>query len=753
MAGQSNNILILKGEWKNESWKGRMDSPSLKPKQTISSGDLRKLAADLEGILKTWNKEILPDSIVLTADYCDVIAKSNRIQSLLKPRGQSDLSDCIKGVRFEGLGEKKHHVITYLLPWETVTAAKEKLLKAAECIDHLFQGTVSGDQFRVLKRHQLSRFGISLTGLGSTLKDAWYVTGFRIAKASEGMTGKSLVSLYQIGSKTELIDILRRLDINVSEGDFLNTDTLILKAPDRGRLAQKAGWLIAMEVRDLMMLDYRDSTSEVIPGTIHLPKPTNEPIIGVIDTRFDKTSFYADWVEYHDLVPQTIEPLLKDFAHGTSVSSLIVDGPGINPGYDDGCGLFRVRHFGILSHGPASTFDLLRNIQKIVKENRDIKVWNLSLGSILPINENFVSPEGAELDRLQKEYDVLFIVAGTNDNSVGPNGQLTSQFIGAPADSVNSIVVGACDRSGYPAPYTRRGPVLNFFIKPDLAAFGGTQKDQLFTCTPTGRWPVSGTSYASPWVARKAAFLIHKLQFSRNEAKALLIDSAVGWKEQRNDWPWIGHGILPHRIDEIIRVPEDEIRFIISGCVLNYETFSYDIPIPKNKLGKYDYSVRATLCYSPECRRDQGVDYALTELDLHFGRTLYKKGNVSIRDIGNNLQKDKLNQYLPEKIVRSKYRKWDNVKVKTHFCNKTYGAKSDGETWGVKIYTTERLKKKYGRGLPFTLVVTLKAKDGSDRTTAFIKACQAKGWIVNPVNVQARLQVAAQIEEEIDLFD
>jgi len=41
-------------------------------------------------------------------------------------------------------------------------------------------------------------------------------------------------------------------------------------------------------------------------------------------------------------------------------------------------------------------------------------VWNLSLGSAMEIDPNFISPEAAELDRIQCEYDVIFVVAGTN---------------------------------------------------------------------------------------------------------------------------------------------------------------------------------------------------------------------------------------------------------------------------------------------------------------------------------------------------
>ena len=90
--------------------------------------------------------------------------------------------------------------------------------------------------------------------------------------------------------------------------------------------------------------------------------------------------------------------------------------------------------------GGFSSFTILKLIRDIVVSNRDIKVWNLSLGSAMEIDPNFISPEAAELDRIQCEYDVIFIIAGTNKT----RKMTGSVKIGAPADSLNSLIVNAC---------------------------------------------------------------------------------------------------------------------------------------------------------------------------------------------------------------------------------------------------------------------------------------------------------------------
>ena len=78
-----------------------------------------------------------------------------------------------------------------------------------------------------------------------------------------------------------------------------------------------------------------------------------------------------------------------------------MDGATINPNLNDNCGLFRVKHFGFATSGQLSSFTIMKQIKEIVAENREIKVWNLSLGSALEINKNFISPEAAILDKIQ----------------------------------------------------------------------------------------------------------------------------------------------------------------------------------------------------------------------------------------------------------------------------------------------------------------------------------------------------------------
>ena len=94
--------------------------------------------------------------------------------------------------------------------------------------------------------------------------------------------------------------------------------------------------------------------------------------------------------------------------------------------------------------------------------------------------------------------------------------------IGSPADSLNSMVVNAVDFAGNSASYTRIGPVLSFFHKPDVSYYGGDDNELITVCTPLGEAKVRGTSFAAPWISRKLAYLIYIVGLSRELAKALI---------------------------------------------------------------------------------------------------------------------------------------------------------------------------------------------------------------------------------------
>lgn len=504
-------------------------------------------------------------------------------------------------------------------------------------------------------RIDFKKYFLSKTLFRQIVADVSYIDDFEVEMARKH-DKESIITLFDIGVDVKYV--FNKIGIDILSSRILDNRTVYLDENQMNLLYEKAPYLVAMATENLSDLSPDDFIEEYESDITSIPNPGIEPTIGVIDTLFDKRVYFSKWVEYHDMVDDNIPKGQNDYRHGTAVSSIIVDGPKMNPWLDDGCGRFKVRHFGVAAGAQFSSFTIIKLIKTIIEGNKDIKVWNISLGSNQEINDNFISAEAAVLDQIQYENDVIFVVAGTNKSREDVNK------IGSPADSINSMVVNAVTKSGLSTKYSRKGLALSFFAKPDVSYYGGSEEQYIQVCEPLGATFVAGTSFAAPWIARKLAYLIDVLGLNREIAKALIIDAARGW----NDAPTpeevalYGHGIVPIKITDIIQTPEDEIRFLVTDVSEKWNTYNYHFPIPL-KADTYPYYARATMCYFPLCDRAQGVDYTNTELNLHFGR---------IQDDGklNEINDDKQNlddigesrSYILEGDARERFRKWDNVK-------------------------------------------------------------------------------------------
>lgn len=108
------------------------------------------------------------------------------------------------------------------------------------------------------------------------------------------------------------------------------------------------------------------------------------------------------------------------------------------------------------------------------------------------------------------------------------------------------------------------------------------------------------------------------------------------------------------RIEDITNSKDDEIRFIMNGTIDEYETYTYNIPVPQ-VMNAHPFFAKATLAYFPTSDRNQGVDYTSTELDLHFGRIMEKDGKAVIKAIDYNRQADEVLFAYPEILRKNTY--------------------------------------------------------------------------------------------------
>ncbi|MDO4537366.1 MAG: S8 family peptidase [Coriobacteriales bacterium] len=747
-----NDLLRLKGRFDSAPSSGSRGRPSLPKGQCVDAEHLLALANDIQVVATFWDSVSIRVDPLVCVFYNRVIAKSNRVQKLL---GSLDgtASEHIVGAKYDIAPDlKRRHVITYSVKRAELGATEKLLRECAAIVEHYFGGTVTDDDLANVSKNDLPSGTSSFSSMRKTtfsqvIKDAFYVWRFDIPQNIEDdELDWAFVSLYETGRDT--FELLREVGIDNLVRNRVLGNSVLLSREQYAKLRHRAPYLVSMELEDLS--DWTGEDFGVASGlSPAIPSPSNEPTVGVIDTPFDKRVYCTDWVDYEPRLDPSIQVCEADYEHGTSVSSIIVDGPALNPELEDDCGRFKVKHFGVATKTRFSSFAVMRNIEEIVADNPSIKVWNLSLGSEMEIRVNSISPEADILDRIQTQYDVIFVVAGTNKTS------RDQTRIGAPADSINAIVVNSVDRDGTVVDYARSGPVLSFFGKPDVSYYGGTKANPIMTAAPFMPVAGTGTSLAAPWITRKVAYLIYICGLTREIAKALIVDSSIGWENEPFD-SQIGYGVVPKSIKDVLRCKNDEIRFVLNGVASAYNTYAYNIPVPMRD-DMFPYVARATLCYFPQCNRNQGVDYTNIEMDLHFGRLFETKTGASVKPLNGNVQ-GMAGAYLNEDDARTHFRKWDSIK---HISDKlTPRARSrrsymsGSNLWGIKIFTTERADRpSSSKHLPFGLVITLREINGVNRINEFKQQCMARNWIVSPIDIDQSINIYEAAEVDIEFED
>lgn len=740
-----NNVLELKGNRFVQAPKSASGGgPAMNSKVVVTSQKLKELTSKLFQIKDFWIHENRPfNGILISVHYNKIVAKSNRIAGLFKG-DQSNYA--IVGAKFNA--EKTKHIITYFLSIDDLDSSMDMLYKSDEIISSVFKDGITKTIFDnyVTDKINFKKYGLTKSLFKQIVADVSYIDDFEVEKATQQFK-ESIITLYDTGMDTK--QLFHEIGIDILSSRILDNRTVFLDENQSKVLFEKAPYLVSMATENLSDLSPEDFIEDYQQDIVHIPSPSIEPTIGVIDTLFDTRVYFSEWVEYHDMVDKNIPKNPSDYRHGTAVSSIIVDGPKLNPWLNDGCGRFRVRHFGVAAGAQFSSFTIIKQIKCIIAENKDIKVWNISLGSNKEVNDNFISAEAAVLDQIQAENDVIFVVAGTNK----PNENI--EKIGSPADSINSLVVNAVTKSGLSTKYTRKGLALSFFAKPDVSYYGGSEEEYIQVCEPLGAAFVAGTSFAAPWIARKLSYLIDVLGLNREVAKAMIIDSARGWNEAPTpeEVAIYGHGVVPIKIDDIVQTKDDEIKFVVTDISEKWNTYNYHFPVPL-KDDSYPYFARATMCYFPICDRSQGVDYTNTELNLHFGRI---KDNGKLNEINDDKQNQEdplgtTKSFILEGEARERFRKWDNVKyISEKLKNRKIPKKSyKNKKWGMEIKTNNRLDPKDGVGLRFGVVVTLKEMYGINRIDEFIRNCNLNGWLVNKIDIENRIDIHEKVNEEIE---
>ena len=310
------------------------------------------------------------------------------------------------------------------------------------------------------------------------------------------------------------------------------------------------------------------------------------------------------------------------------------------------------------------------------------RVINISLGDCKRMAAKKPTPWAAMLDTLARALDLVIVVSAGNrgdllqiygDHVVDAYPQCLTDAaarILEPATAVNVLTVGSLAHSNglqdadeeeagvmpltaadHPSPFTRTGPGVGDIIKPDFVDYGGTVvfDGPTQTLADGSRraaagvvslnrsylermlTAVSGTSFASPLVAYKAAMIREAFpDASANLVRALLAVSSQ-WPESARDRlanlsddeviHILGHGL----IDVEKALNSDDNRVVLyREDHLDVNRFAvYEVPVPDVfQAGNGSRHIRVALAFDPLVRHTR-LDYAglAMSFDLYRGAT------------------------------------------------------------------------------------------------------------------------------------
>ncbi|HZK96294.1 MAG TPA: S8 family peptidase [Prolixibacteraceae bacterium] len=308
-------------------------------------------------------------------------------------------------------------------------------------------------------------------------------------------------------------------------------------------------------------------------------------------------------------------------------------------------------------------------MRKIIAENEDCTIFNLSINETIPSKTKHMSSWAATIDSLIHEKNVLFIISAGNIykdhiQSFLKHGRNYPDFLRAyscrianPAQSSFALTVGSINHAQFEddiweslgkeneiSAFSRIGKGIWGHIKPDVVEFGGglivskngenLVRENEYTSPELCRSTLhggsafgkdcTGTSFAAPKVTHIVAQL-KKLYPDEdvNLLRALVVQGArlpddYFYNPTLESIRYFGYGIPS--IDRVTRNTDQRITFYNTGKISAEEGNIYSLQIPDELLSQaneYDILIEVTLAYTAKVRRtrQKTKSYLSTWLD------------------------------------------------------------------------------------------------------------------------------------------
>lgn len=554
---------------------------------------------------------------------------------------------------------------------------------------------------------------------------------------------------------------------------------------DVDALAKVVGVRSVRQMPVLRALPIESAGPKALPAGLAEPvdRPGGYPVVVVIDSGVtDKIPALQKWIVGSR---SSVAPAYHNKSHGTFVAGLLCWGDQLNPelaGIDgEPCKIFDLHVMPNNDPDAGATDDLtesqlLQDIETALKiHSNDFKVWNLSMGTDEVCSLDNFSSFAVELDRLQEQYGVSFVISAGNYDAVPLLGypragtELAAGRITAPADSLLGITVGAVahishkrngPRVGEPSAFSRHGAGPNHIIKPDLVHFGGTcTRDgvEQFGITSVGEEGVvsnMGTSFSTPLVSKALANIYHQITPSPSPvlARAILTHHArhpiTGGRVANQEEDFLGFGI-PSPVASSLECPpwastlvfEDSLR---PGFFQEWDDFPY--PDSLRRGGRYFGDISMTVAFAPVRGSRWGTEYCETHIDAHFGvyrMAKSKKDGKTLVPTFTGLvpPEHKYPGLLYEAYQVEKLRKW--APIRTYFGS--LGPKGEaGDRWRLKVQVLCRHAAKERLSTTpqkFALIVTI--TDPTKKAPIYNEMAQKirNKWQVQNLGIRSSIQI------------
>jgi hypothetical protein len=363
------------------------------------------------------------------------------------------------------------------------------------------------------------------------------------------------------------------------------------------------------------------------------PVPAAEPQtavrIAVFDGGVDPECEYVG--RFTRLRTFSDEPAQRvELEHGHAVTGMILYG------YHEPCEtlpapIARVDHYKVLpltnDDNDPWNLDLLRVLDHIVDvvSSTRYHLINLSLGPRLPVRDDDAPHVWtAELDRLSRVHNVLFVAAAGNNGEEAVD--LGGNRVQPPGDGINVLAVGACAqrraRRYARSPISAVGPGRHGArIRPVGVAFGGGGAEAYYVMRPHGSYGQDhGTSYAAPLVTHSLAGLIGTIGEDRCDPATLRAFAVHHARRSTRNHVLheLGYGRIPEDLTTVLDCAPDSVTLTFRDEIQRDEVHAQRLPLPRGLPAEQSVQVRLTLCYTGATDAGDAVDYTSAGLELRF---------------------------------------------------------------------------------------------------------------------------------------